>query len=178
MNKNLKFILLFCLLSIRCMTFAQGNPRGYDPLDLKDGDKCPTAVLKDSLGLDQTIKSLRGKYVFIDVWASWCYPCYKQVPSLIELEKKMQNENIVFLGISVDAQEFRWKGMLKGMPGIQWWDKNESFRKAFHLGVIPRCILISPKGKIVKAFMTLPSNPETLEFMKTLFDKNRKKIKN
>lgn len=162
-------LILFAVLSFS--SFAQKGMPPSNPKDLKDGAKCPNAVLKDSLMQDVSIKSFHGKYVFIDVWHSRCSPCYAQIPALKALEKEMKGENIVFLSINMDTEEYRWKGMRKMYPGIPLWDNKGPFSKAFNVIYTPRCILIDPKGKIIKAFMPQPSKPEALKFLKKLFNK-------
>lgn len=52
-----------------------------------------------------SLKDLKGKYVYIDVWATWCGPCKAEIPHLKSLEEKYQGKNIVFVSISVDSKE-------------------------------------------------------------------------
>ncbi|WP_442591289.1 TlpA family protein disulfide reductase [Pedobacter sp. AW31-3R] len=131
---------------------------------LKVGDKCPDIVFRDTTGhegLDVKLSSLKGKYVLIDVWASWCYPCRVQRPHLLALEEKMKNKAITFVGISVDTQEWRWRGpMLKEMGGIQWMVRDKVFEKAFGINTIPRFILLDKKGNVLSLNMPMPSHPE------------------
>ena len=51
----------------------------------------------------------RGKYVYIDLWASWCVPCCREVPHLQKLEKELENKDVVFLSISIDQNPSAWK---------------------------------------------------------------------
>jgi len=171
MKLSVKVCLLVFFTSLSFNSFAQNGMPPTSPKDLKDGAKSPNAVLKDSLMRDVSIKSFRGKYVFIDVWNSRCSPCLRQIPDLKALEKEMKDENIVFLSVNCDSQEFRWKGMMKMFPGLPLWDKDGSFCRIYNVIYSPRCILIDPKGKIIKAFMPQPSKPEALKFLKKLFNK-------
>jgi thiol-disulfide isomerase/thioredoxin len=131
---------------------------------LKAGDKCPDFIFRDTSGYEGNnvkLSDLKGKYVLIDVWASWCAPCRAQYPYLVSLEEKMKNKAITFVGISIDTRVFRWKGpVLKAMGGIQWMVKDAAFEKAFGINMIPRYILLDKKGNVLSLKMPLPSHPE------------------
>lgn len=131
---------------------------------LKAGDKVPDIVFRDTTGHtgnDMKLSDLKGKYVLIDVWASWCYPCRLQQPHLVALEEKMKNKAITFVRISIDTQEWRWKGPeLNKIGGIQWMVRDRTFEKAFGINTIPRFILLDKKGKVVSLNMPMPSHPE------------------
>lgn len=134
---------------------------------LEKGDLCPEFAMKDTTGASVTLTTFQGKYVYIDVWASWCYPCRMEVPHLQQLEKDLEGKNIVFVGVSVDIRDWRWIGMILGahMNGIQWRVLNKDFEEAFNVKTIPRFILLDPEGKILEPDMTRPSNPKTKEFL-------------
>jgi len=118
---------------------------------------------------------LRGKYVYIDVWATWCGPCRAEIPSLKKIEEKYHDKKIAFVSISVDEQKDyeKWKKFVveKQLGGIQLYaDKNwmSDFIKAFGINSIPRFILIDPTGKVVNADADRPSNPKLQEQLDAL----------
>jgi len=132
-----------------------------DTTRLKVGDKVPDIVFRDTtghVGNDMRLSDLKGKYVLIDVWASWCYPCRIQQPYLLALEEKMKNKAITFVRISIDTHEWRWKG--PNMPGIQWMVRDKVFEQVFGINTIPRFILLDKSGRVLKLNATLPSHPE------------------
>lgn len=135
-----------------------------DTIKLKVGDKCPDLVFRDTVGYegnDVKLSNFKGKYVLIDVWASWCAPCRAQYPHFKALAAKMENKAITFVSISVDNQVWRWKGpILKQMGGIQWKVKDGTFEKVFGINTIPRYILLDKKGRVLSLSMTMPSHPE------------------
>ena len=113
-----------------------------------------------------TLKSLRGKYVYIDLWATWCVPCKAEIPSLRKLEEKYKGKNIHFVGISLDkaADKKVWEKYVReeNLPGIQIMadkDFRSSFVQAFQVASIPRFLLIAPDGKIISPNADRPSNP-------------------
>jgi len=120
-----------------------------------------------------SLKDLRGKYVYIDVWATWCKPCVGEIPSLIELEATY-GDKIHFVSISVDEADSKekWKAMIaeKGMKGYQLFanqgEEESPFDIAYKINSIPRFILLDPNGIIVKPDAPRPSSPKT----KALFD--------
>jgi thiol-disulfide isomerase/thioredoxin len=113
-----------------------------------------------------TLESMKGKYVYIDVWATWCGPCRGEIPFLKTIEGKYKNKNIEFVSISVDEDKNhdKWKGFVtdKQLGGIQLFaDKNwlSDFIRSFNINSIPRFILIDPKGVVIDADASRPSSP-------------------
>ena len=121
------------------------------------------------------LDELKGKYVYIDVWATWCGPCRAEIPSLKKIEEKYHGKNIEFVSISVDVQKDfeKWKKFVtdKQLGGIQLFadkDWNSDFIKSFGINSIPRFILIDPKGNVVSADAARPSDPKLQEELDTL----------
>ena len=122
-----------------------------------------------------SLASLKGKYVYIDVWATWCGPCRAEIPYLKSLEEKYHGKNIEFVSISADAEKDhdKWKKFVtdKELKGTQLFaDKsfNSDFLKAFSINSIPRFILIDPTGKVINADAQRPSNPEIVSILDSL----------
>ena len=139
---------------------------------LKKGDLCPEFVFRDTEGKGVTLEQFKRKYVVIDVWASWCQPCKQEFPHLKELEEKYKDKNIVFVSISSDTQERRWRfelGFLRERLKLQWWiDGNEEFMKVFEIMTLPRMILLDKEGRIVKLKLPKPSDVEFEKILKRL----------
>lgn len=126
---------------------------------------------KDVNGKVVSLKNLRGKYVYIDVWASWCSPCCKEIPFLQQLEEKMHGKKITFVSISWDRNRDNWVRALqeKNMKGVQlYFDNDDTFFKEYGIEFIPRFILLDKKGRVVNAYMTRPSDPKTEETLNAL----------
>ena len=134
-------------------------------------------IFKDYInykGGTNSLTDFRGKYVYIDVWATWCSPCLKEVPFLKAVEKKYHEKNIEFISISIDRKnmEGAWRNKIKNMElsGVQLLaeaDWESEFIKSYQIKGIPRFILIDPEGKIVERKAPRPSSPELV----TLLDK-------
>jgi len=127
----------------------------------------PTFNYENHKGGTTKLEDLKGKYVYIDVWATWCGPCRAEIPSLKKVEEKYQDKNIAFVSISVDVDKDheKWKNFVadKQLGGIQLFaDKNwkSDFMMSYGINSIPRFILIDPNGKIVKSDAARPSDPE------------------
>ena len=118
-------------------------------------------------GGKSTLEDFKGKYVYIDVWATWCGPCRAEIPFLKAKEEKYHDKNIVFLSISIDTQKDfeKWKKFVgeKELKGVQLFADNDwksEFVKAYNIDGIPRFILVDPKGMTVNANAPRPSAPE------------------
>ena len=124
-------------------------------------------------GKTTSLKDLKGKYVYVDVWATWCGPCKAEIPSLKALEEEYRDKNIEFVSISVDNEKAKdaWKKMIaeKQMKGIQLYaGKDKVFTDGYGVNTIPRFILIDPKGNVVDANAPRPSSQDIKNILKGL----------
>ena len=118
-----------------------------------------------------TLRDFRGKYVYIDMWATWCAPCRREMPYLKQLEESFADADIVFLGLSVDSDKSKWEAMVKGgsLTGVQLYlGSGSSFQEAYRAEGIPRFILLGKDGRIISNDMTRPSETSTFETLNTL----------
>lgn len=98
-----------------------------------------------------TFSSLRGKYVLIDFWSSWCGPCKASFPHMKELYQKYRGEKFEILGISIDQDKTAWLNELKKqqLPWPQVLDTKNISVNSFAVTAVPTAYLISPDGKII-----------------------------
>ncbi len=130
-----------------------------------------------------SLSDFKGKFVYVDVWATWCGPCKREIPSLKKVEAQYHGKNIAFVSISVDAPKRHngsadkaheaWKKMVtdKELGGVQLIadkDYESDFMKGYKVRGIPRFILIDPDGKIVNPDPPRPSNPKLIELFNSL----------
>lgn len=123
------------------------------------------------------LSSFKGKYVYIDVWATWCAPCRAEIPYLKELEKEFHGKNIEFISLSIDQEKDhdKWKKFVKEkeLTGVQLFadkDWESEFVKAYKIQGIPRFILINPDGVIVNADAPRPSSDDIKEVLNELLN--------
>lgn len=101
-----------------------------------------------------SLESLKGKYLYVDIWATWCGPCIQQIPAMKALEEHFKGQNIEFVSISVDkdADKNKWKKMIndKQMSGLQLFaGKNNSFSRDYQVSTIPKFLIIGKEGEII-----------------------------
>ncbi|MGJ8593825.1 MAG: redoxin family protein [Aquaticitalea sp.] len=131
-----------------------------------------------------SLSDLKGKYVYIDVWATWCGPCIAEIPSLKKIEHDYEGKKIEFVSISVDdarrsgggslevAKE-KWRAMIaeEDLGGIQLFSDdnwNSEFIRTYKINSIPRFLLIDPNGNIVDADAPRPSSEELIALFNEL----------
>lgn len=152
--------------------------------ELPKGAPSPTFEAYENYnGGTTSLSDLKGKYVYIDVWATWCGPCKAEIPSLKALEKQYHDKNIQFVSLSIDDDRSHggswdkaredWKAMIadKELSGVQLLAPNgwqSQFVLDYKIKGIPRFILIDPNGNIVTPDAPRPSSPELTELFTSL----------
>ena len=141
----------------------------------KPGTPSPKFNYPDVNGKNVSLDDLKGKYVYVDVWATWCAPCKREIPHLKELNKTYKDKEIAIVSLSIDKMEHKEKWMTmvkdKNLTGIQIMgdkDWNSDFVRAYNIQGIPRFILIDKKGNIVSADAPRPSDPKLKELFNSL----------
>ena len=143
-------------------------------LPLKPGNPAPNFSGKDKNGKLFTNEQLKGKVLYVDVWATWCGPCLAELPYLEGLQEKFKpTDNIEFISISIDQNEDPWRKMLeaKKMKGLQLYATgawNAEIITNYKIQGIPRFIIIDKEGKMVDGNAPRPSNPATFDILNNL----------
>jgi len=134
---------------------------------LAPGMAAPEFTLLDIQGDSVSLGDFKGKYVFIDFWATWCGPCRAEIPAYRKLVEDYKGRNIVFISMSVDKEKPKWEEMVKkeNFPWIQIHDPIK-VNKKYLVMYIPTFTLISPEGKIINARCPRPSSTE----LRKIFD--------
>lgn len=144
----------------------------FDKWDLSmPGKPSPEISAVDIDGKQWTLADFRGKYIYIDMWATWCAPCRREMPYLKALEEKFKDAQIVFLGLSTDSDKTKWEAMVKTgeLTGVQLYlGPQSAFQKAYQIDGIPRFILLDKEGKIIDNNMSRPSQDATAAALEAL----------
>jgi thiol-disulfide isomerase/thioredoxin len=115
----------------------------------------PEIALPNPNGKTITLSSLKGKYVLIDFWASWCGPCKSEMPNVVQLYKKYQNKNFTVLSVSLDDDPNKWKAAIADW-GMSWpnhvsdlkgW--KSSLPQTYQFDGIPYTVLVNPQGNVI-----------------------------
>lgn len=131
----------------------------------------------DSSGKMHSLKSMKGKVVLIDVWATWCGPCKAEIPYLQQLEEAMKGTGVEFVSISVDVEKDKdkWKQFVadKKLGGTQLFASGWSdLVKFYNITGIPRFMVFDKNGNIVSVDAPRPSTPD----LKLMLEKALKQI--
>lgn len=125
----------------------------------------------DINGKTYTLKDFRGKYLYIDMWATWCGPCRQELPYLKQLEAKYSGRNITFLSLSIDSDKAKWEEKVRSgtLAGTQLLiGRGSKFQRDYGITGIPHFILLDPQGRIVNPGMTRPSSDDTEKILNSL----------
>ena len=174
-NPKNKIILDFVLNNIKEEKIRQVVQDIYDQSERLASGK-PSPVFnnyENAKGGTTSLSDLKGKFVYVDVWATWCRPCIGEIPVLKELQNKFKGKNIEFVSISVDENREAWLKMIKEkeLKGVQLLsDKSfdSQFVREYGITEIPVFILLDKEGKIINANAPRPSDPEIEKILENL----------
>ena len=118
------------------------------------GMPAPEITMADTSGKQFSLSSLKGKYVLVDFWASWCAPCRGENPNVVANYNKYKNKNFAILGVSLDEDRASWLKAIK-KDNLSWkhisdlkgW--NSAAVSKYGFDAIPYNVLLNPEGKII-----------------------------
>lgn len=139
------------------------NSVAYNKLveSLADGMPAPPIEAMTVDGKPFSLNGLRGKYVAIDVWATWCGPCKQQSPLFEKFAIKYKNENIQFVAVSIDQKPDDWlmEAKHKSASVLQVLPNDlPGFDDSYNIQTVPRFMLIDPEGNFVNSDMPYPND--------------------
>lgn len=140
--------------------------QGFDnKKHLIKGQKAPDDIFQTMDAGEISFQDFKGKVLYIDVWATWCGPCIREIPYLEKKQEQFKNKDVVFISISVDEERGPWEYMVKdkNLRGQQWYAPaswQSALAQNYRITGIPRFIIIDREGNIFNAYAPRPSFDE------------------
>ncbi len=129
----------------------------------------PEIALKNPEGMEIRLSSLRGNYVLIDFWASWCGPCRRENPNVVKLYNQYKDKGFTIYSVSLDNDASKWKEAIQ-KDGLIWpnhvsdllqW--KSPLPQLYGFNGIPHTVLVNPEGKIIGTGLRGPSLEQKLK---------------
>jgi thiol-disulfide isomerase/thioredoxin len=138
------------------------------------GKMAPDIALPRPNGQILKLSSLKGNYVLVDFWASWCGPCRRENPNVIKLYNQYKDKGFTVFSVSLDENKDAWTQAI-AMDGLVWPNHVSDLKRwdspvvgAYGIQGIPHTVLVDPKGKIINVGLR---GPELEQKLKELFSK-------
>ena len=118
------------------------------------GASAPEITLNDTTGKSVPLSSLRGKYVLIDFWASWCGPCRAENPNVVRMYNKFKDKGFAIYSVSLDQAKANWTKAIRNdnliwthVSDLKFWQSAAA--QQYGVQAIPATFLLDKEGKII-----------------------------
>jgi thiol-disulfide isomerase/thioredoxin len=149
---KIAFLSLGVLYGIGALP-VNAAPRMPKPLAAVNPAKAaPAVTFTDAKGVRQTLKSYQGKYVLLNMWATWCAPCVAELPALARLKAAAPNITVLAVDLTRKETPAKSAAFLKEHNAAALGanvDSASMFMRSFVVPVMPTTVLIDPKGRVV-----------------------------
>lgn len=122
------------------------------PIGIEVGMRCPNLVFQDEQGKRKELQDYRGKNVFINLWASWCIPCQREMPSIQKLYDDLKNDDgIVFLLLTIkkDFEDSKQWARSLGYSVPRYMSTPPGDRPMINVRTIPRTLILDRNGIVI-----------------------------
>lgn len=146
-NRQARIFLLACMLALAgCQKAVPSNPQ------VTEGAAFPSVRLATESGEHVDVETLRGRMVVLNVWATWCSPCRKEMPALERLSHELDPRRFAVIGLSTDrdrwlAEEFLLKN---GITFANFFDPDGRIAQRLQVKIYPETFLIAPDGTLIR----------------------------
>ncbi len=137
-------------------TFAKAyfEQKAKEAKSVTQGKLAPDFTLQDTQGQKVSLSDFRGKYTFVDFWASWCGPCRQENPEIVKAYNTYKNRNFAILGVSLDDNREAWLKAIE-KDGLTWQQVSDLQKwespvvELYDINAIPFSVLLDPEGRVI-----------------------------
>lgn len=152
-------------------TTTSSNSKVIDSKENNNNNKypvLPSSIVMNSKGESVDLSKLKGKTLIINVWATWCPPCIKEMPELSELDKSLNDKDIMLIELASEEKSVVEKFLNKEKLTFKnvYYDKDMNFSLNLNIQSIPTTIFVNKEGRIFNGYVGALTKEKIKEILK------------